>query len=397
MRKVVYIIFILTLAVVFSIANSKSIFDTIKRYTMQVTHLMSANQAPKVIKMDPEDFISIRENPIQRDTEPRAIRANKKNGHLRHAHPTHSVVSVALLVEEETDTRALTEQEITQMILSYDAEAYKLDGHTRSYLWEGDKLEMPESLVCAVYFVSDIEQVKDFYRAYDSNKAVETSKDKLWSALRDALGATPRNPIWKKTGVKGAMEAIFNKNQTFKDERLFHFHETDKLACEVLKVVDQSTRLHLPALSGSVMAAMLASILRDGPKALEFWEQYSNSEGYLIHGEADAVYLAITYSNEISVMGSIKYGDTRPNYIITGSGREVHEIHTPMFLDYYTKWKKNKNRRYKIKPKNKYGIVRKKTHITIESFLGNQSYRQFCATYNGSLLPRTPTALRTLY
>lgn len=349
------------------------ITETLK---MSISHLMHSHQTPVVINLPTEIFLPIQDNPVQRDTVERALKANKGKGHLRHPHPAHTVVSIALLIDESVDTLDLTPEQVLQMVLDDMFEKMKLDGHTRSYLWDNDMLDAPSNLICAVYFVDDIEQAKDFYRAYDSNKAVETGKDKLFSALRDAFGYAPKSKLWKKTGAKVAIEVAFNNNNSMSDEKLYNFHKTDLIACHVLKTIDNCTTLNIKAFTASVMAAMFLSVLRDGASALEFWEKYSNAEGEFSQGKMDAIMMATTYFDEIATMGRADFTGNRPNYILTGHGRDVHPVYTPMYLSYYEAWKSGKT--YNAKKKG-LGYFRSRTALTIEKFLSNNSYKEFIA------------------
>ncbi|AGH81599.1 hypothetical protein PCNPT3_08305 [Psychromonas sp. CNPT3] len=346
---------------------------------MSISHLMHSHQTPAIIILPTEKFLPIPDNPVQRDTVARALKANKGKGHLRHPHPAHTVVSIALLIDETIDTLALTAEEVLNMVLDDMFEKMKLDGHTRSYLWDNDMLDAPPNLICSVYFVDDIEQAKDFYRAYDSNKAVETGKDKLFSSLRDAFGYAPTSKLWKKTGVKVAIEVAFNNNNSMPDEKLYNFHKTDQYACHTLKTIDKSTKLNLKAFTASVMAAMFLTVLRDGAQALEFWEKYSNAEGEFSKGKMDAIMMATTYFDEVATMGRADFTGTRPNYILTGHGRDVHPIYTPMYLSYYEAWKSGKT--FTAKKKG-LGYFRSRTSLTLERFLRNNTYKEFIILFN---------------
>ena len=344
---------------------------------MNITHLMHPHQSPSIVKLNVEDFISIEDNPRQRDTPERAQKANKRNGHLYQPHPSHTVVSIALIVDEEEDTNLLQESDVKEMVISKTFDKRKIDGHTRSYLWDNGLLDAPDVVTCNVYFVSNIEQAKDFYRAYDSNKAVETGLDKLFSALRDAFGYPPLAPLWKKRGAKTAIEVAFNNNHSLNDDRMYSLSSTQPWTVEVLRFVDRETKLNIKMFNASVMAAMFVSILRDGSQAIDFWIKYSNGQGHVVAGELDAIMMASTYYDEIGYMGRADYTGHRPNVILVGTGRDVHNIYVPMFLYYYQAWKDSK----KFTPRKKgNGYQRNLTSLTIDKFLGNKTVKEFMIT-----------------
>ena len=341
---------------------------------MNKTEVMSIHQMPEIIVLPTESFIAIDDNPVQRDTETRAKAANIGKGHLRHSHPAHTMVSMALMVDKETDTMNFKRQQVRDLVLSPLSKTMKLDGHTRSHLWATGNLEKPPFVKVAVYFVDDIQQAKDFYRVYDSGKAVETGGDKVFSALRDAFGRKPVNKLWKRRGVKVALEVAFNGNKSMSDDQLFAFHKTDTHACHALKQIDEHKGLNLSAMKAPMMAAMFLSVLRDGPSALEFWDKYSNDGGYQMGGKMCPVKMASSFLDEINVMGALNYKGSRPNYIFTGFGRDTHNVYTPMFLDYYEMWKLGKM--YTVR-KNKTGIARRTSSRSTQEFLHPEGYKGF--------------------
>src|SRR5882672_12509291 len=101
-----------------------------------------------IMAMGPKDWAAIPDNPRQRDTVAHARRAAQTN--LKEPHPTHLKVHMARLA---------------------DGRCYKLDGHTRSYLWEIGKLEAPQAVQVQVWDVADLDAAKELYNTFDSTAA----------------------------------------------------------------------------------------------------------------------------------------------------------------------------------------------------------------------------------
>lgn len=132
------------------------------------------------------DFIAIRDNPAQRDTERHAANAR----HLTTFDPHHLQVSVAVLP---------------------DGEILKLDGHSRAYIWERglsnvvvDDMRVNVDL----YAVADNAALVSLYSRFDSRYAVDTERDVLYSAIR-VVGLNFVSPMMQKLVFGGAISRTF--------------------------------------------------------------------------------------------------------------------------------------------------------------------------------------------
>lgn len=114
-------------------------------------------------KMSVNEWIDVLDNPIQRNTEVHAKKALRN--HLKSSSPIQAKVSAAELP---------------------DGTLIKLDGHTRSLLWETGRLERPDVVYCDVYHVQNLEMAKLLYSHFDNPIAAENAIDRLSGALRDA-------------------------------------------------------------------------------------------------------------------------------------------------------------------------------------------------------------------
>lgn len=217
----------------------------------------------KQVKLSVEDWIKMKGNPQQRNTEFHAKKAIKN--HLKDFSETHARVAAA---ELPSGVR------------------YKLDGHTRALLWEEGTLEAPRSLFCDIYMVENLKQATELYEHFDNNTAVETSGDKVNGAFR--LYGIPRTArVWTSGGVTTALKAIYTNVAK-------GISKVDIKLCiepfvQALKFIDNAG-YHHPNFPAPVMTSLILSVHKDGNGALSFWDAYNMDEGRKTVKSMDAVF-----------------------------------------------------------------------------------------------------------
>ena len=201
--------------------------------------------------MSVSDWINVKDCPIQRNTELHAKKSLKK--HLKQSSETHKRVSAARLPNKDI---------------------YKLDGHTRSYLWAEGKLIPPiEDLTVDVYLVEKIEEVIDLYKQFDSPHATESTVDRLNGAYR-LNNFFPESELIKKGPITSSIKIIIHNN---------HSHSIDiykevSQFIPALKPID-SEGFSKKGFTAPVLAALVITFMRDGEPSLEFWRKYSKDQG----------------------------------------------------------------------------------------------------------------------
>lgn len=215
--------------------------------------------------MTPMEWSGIPDNPIQRDTERHAKKA--MNAHLRFELLTQICVHMARLP---------------------NGEEYKVDGHTRSYLWGKGLLSAPDRLLVIVWPVRDMEEMKSFYRSFDEQSAAETVRDKL-SGLIKPMGVTFKSSLLNELHFKSALVIA----QTF----LYGANAAKNMDVEKLveawlpelKLLDKAAAPRRPFSTGTIAGALLC-LARDEEDALPFWEKFATSKGVLTDDGHDAVF-----------------------------------------------------------------------------------------------------------
>ena len=211
--------------------------------------------AMKIIPMNVEHFISLPDNPRQRDTVRHAAKAMK--GHLRFPSDTQSVVAIACI---------------------NGMPVCKLDGHTRAYLWANGQLEVAnQTLTVQAYEVSSMAEACELYTHFDSSMAVEGSVDKLSGACRES-GLVLKSPLLSDCKWNTALKCA----HTLKGNNGSNEYFVVPLWAPAIAEVD-SWMLPKNKFKGSGLISLMfiiagsPDVQRDA--AMEFFTKYQKGEG----------------------------------------------------------------------------------------------------------------------
>ncbi len=230
-------------------------------------------------KMLTEDWIAVKDNPIQRDTERHAAKAK----HLMTPHPTHSFVFAAELP---------------------GGKLIKLDGHTRALLWKRKQVPAPMQVNVGVIPAKDMEEVEQLYKDFDSREALETNRDKVFGAF-NRHNFEPQSALLQYGNITYAMRisySVLNGMATGSAARGSGKKVSERAAiinkADVYKMINEfSYELHaLDAfnlrqgqISGGIMAAFILSYRRHGHKVTPFWTGVFGGKGRKIDGQMDGI------------------------------------------------------------------------------------------------------------
>lgn len=222
--------------------------------------------AIKIISMSVENFISIPDNPRQRDTVRHAKKAMK--GHLRFPSETQSVVAIACI---------------------NGMPVCKLDGHTRAYLWENGELEVVnQTLTVQAYEVSSMAEACELYTHFDSTAAVEGSVDKLSGACKQS-GLTLTSGLLSDHAFNTALKVAHNLGASSSSVSEYTIVQLWKPGiAEVDSWGLPKTKFKGSGLV-SLMFILAASPSVDASVAREFFTKFSNGEGTKSNGRKDGV------------------------------------------------------------------------------------------------------------
>lgn len=209
----------------------------------------------ETVFMSVKEWIGVRDNPIQRDTKRHAAKALR--GHLREAAETHAAVAAARLP---------------------GGELIKLDGHTRSLLWENGKLTAPKVLTVNVYAVESEAGAIALYKTFDNASATEGAGDRLSGAFRQS-NISPKSRLLTQGGITTALSMI--------DPDAVVYTSVATWRQELIALDDLGTD-HRAMPSVLVCAALITQRLR-GPRSMDFWRLYIAGGGTRIDGKSCGV------------------------------------------------------------------------------------------------------------
>ena len=206
------------------------------------------------VEMTARQWAAVPANPRQRDTEAHA----KKAKHLRTYDPVHRFVNMARLP---------------------DGRMFKLDGHTRSYLWQRGEVAGPATLFVEVYLCDDEAAAKRLYSKFDSQAAVETGADKIVGAAREQ-GLTFTSPMLRAGRYGSAVKRLYMyTTKSWGDWSSAQFvYDAVGFYRDELKRLDAINPQPAAFTSGVTMAA-LATFKRRGAEATKFWTNYAANIG----------------------------------------------------------------------------------------------------------------------
>lgn len=218
------------------------------------------------IAMSVEDWIQIPDNPRQRDTERRLVRAK----HLLTPSPEHRLVHMAQ---------------------GPGSKCWKLDGHTRALGWQRGAFPAPDKVQVYVIHVRDEDAAKDLYDHYDSKTAVKTTVHAVEGAFREH-NFYPQSRLLASGAIGNALriaEGLWNEQRRRSDSPLSQIVGTWKSSLQRLDEIQPVNSPKKNKFVGPVIAASLMSFRKYKGDATEFWTEYNLEHGEKIGQMMDPV------------------------------------------------------------------------------------------------------------
>jgi hypothetical protein len=217
----------------------------------------------QTIEMSVDKFMGIQDNPSQRDTMQHAKTAAKK--HLKTLHPSHAKVVIA----------------------KNGRELWKVDGHTRCYLWLKGALKAPGKLSVDVYNVKNRDEAAALYDCFDNAGAVENKRDQVIGAIK-YWGIKSYNPVFARAcGIINASQNIdlalgqFNPYETVRERVGHHKKQLTVMLAQSWqnapggnKIAKNSRKRKRPGFNSTACAAFLVTQKLHGNECLGFWDAY---------------------------------------------------------------------------------------------------------------------------
>jgi hypothetical protein len=227
--------------------------------------MMSDARYIGTVTMTTEAWSQIADNPKQRNTEKHAEVAKK--GHLKTPHEAHMFVEMA--IDETT------------------GKEYKIDGHTRSFLWSRGELKAPETLEVRRYSCPDLKAIGNLYNTADNKNAVKTNLDEVEGTLKSlkvALKSNFMRDLKFQHAMREAYKLAFGPTEAkmASIEDLVRFWKDEILELDALDVL----RRYFPV---GVVAAFFLTVKKERNLAIGFWTRYAQRSGVQTGTEMDPV------------------------------------------------------------------------------------------------------------
>lgn len=204
-----------------------------------------------VIEMSVKDWIEVKDNPRQRDTEKRANYA--KSNHLSKYEQPHSFVWAAV--------------KDGQIVC-------KLDGHTRALLWKSGELETPPNGKVTVLLIEikSRSDAKYYYDLLDAPRAAKKPSDFLFGATREN-NFKLRSALLRSCSFSTQLKLADGNGKKF-DGQIY------PIVTRWKGILQELDALGLSSSYGVLICCMLGTIKRDGIDcAGKFWQALDSNMG----------------------------------------------------------------------------------------------------------------------
>ena len=198
--------------------------------------------------MTPEEWFTVPDCPIQRDTQ------------------RHSEKALRTHLNKESSA-----QWSVQMATLPDGKCYKLDGHSRSLLWEEGKLSAPDIIKVLVHPCRSVEKVLELYTHIDNKKAVEDSPDMVFGAYR-LHNISPKSSLLRKCHLKKIMQVLLSREISIYDAIGLWKNE--------IIAFDKTSPIPGPHFPAGVVSGALATFRKHSEFAPVFWNAYRKDQGF---------------------------------------------------------------------------------------------------------------------
>jgi len=242
--------------------------------------------------MSLEQWQSTPDHPIQRNTKEHADRSR----HLQNFHPTQAFVTA----------------------VKFGDIIYKVDGHTRAFLWAAGKLKPPEVLNVQMWGCTEYSEVEKLYRTFDARTAADTSRDDAWGIMRKYGLEYQSEYLRDRKFLTAIRQASAMCWATWRGHPLRYSDKEVRLQADIAaqyfkgdNALDNAFQMWIPELNllddvnpfykdfpvGVTVAAMI-TLGADPLSSKQFWHSYSDHMGSKHSGEADGTEALHHYIND---------------------------------------------------------------------------------------------------
>lgn len=191
----------------------------------------------------------------------------------------------------------------------FDGELYKLDGHTRAYLWSREELQQPKSVIVTTFHCNTLDQLLDLYGTFDNSAAAENSKDIFTGACR-LHNFFPQSTLVKR----GNLRRIFNIISGSRD--IINQYDYVGYLLEAMRFADKLNISSMKFPTGAYAAILLTYLSaksdQDRLTVEYFWQSILDENGLKTEQGMNGIQAAI----EILDVGLIRRPDTTEHKVL---------------------------------------------------------------------------------
>lgn len=237
----------------------------------------------QTVEMTVDAWITLAPHPHQRNT-------------VRHSRAVH-------LKQAKRANGAVADHLAHVVAACWEGNYYKVDGHTRGYLWEKGELPRPDRLHATIYRVASRTELEALYETFDAPAAAKTRYDQIYAAYREC-GFQPQSNRLRHGFLNDALNIALRGAVRSQQERgrpevnLYRAVAVFKPELELLDGLDPQPQ---PFYSGVVAAALIGLALFPADRVLEFFEKLKRGEGNRKEGRSDPVDAVLTVINQMSL------------------------------------------------------------------------------------------------
>lgn len=234
-------------------------------------HVLADSGPIVTASLSVESWIALPDHPHHRNT-------------VRHAGAVHLALA-------KRATGALASLLAHVVAARWDDTHYKVDGHTRAYLWERGELPRPDRLHVTVYRVASRAELDALYEAFDASTAIKTGYDQVLAGFRDC-GLRLRSKRLRQGFLNDALNiALRGATRELQDPAAPELDVYRAVAAfePELRLLDGIDPQPSPFYSGVVAAALIGLALFEPKRVLGFFDRLNRKAGNRKNGRSDPV------------------------------------------------------------------------------------------------------------
>lgn len=202
--------------------------------------VLQDSEVSYTVEMPVSEWIAMPDHPRQRDTE-----RHSRKSHWKLARGARGPVAEALRWVIAAD---------------FGGTLYKVDGHTRAYLWDNKRLPVPKTVFATIYRCKSISDVNEVYGVFDTQIASETLYDQVTGAFREQ-GLSLKSKRLRAGTIVDALSIARRAQAGGKED--FDLYEAVAYFAPELRLLDsvdpQPDQFHTGVVSAALLALALNS------------------------------------------------------------------------------------------------------------------------------------------